>query len=823
MNGKRILSLILVTLLLVMAVAPTVSFAATKTVTIKINSKGEPSDDEGTGWELGYDNYKDDYDDEGIILEEGYTFKFSGSACKVPVFNYGTISDGTFSEVVVNMEDATISGGTYNGIFENNGLVKGGTFNGSKIANYEGGELKDGTYKKIVKSEGKISGGDFKGLENYEKGTITGGSFASNVTNYGTVPKGSKAKFTGGFTNLGLVVTGTFEGSFINGDSSDDDYEESEVKGGTFKGGKSDEFNNYAIISGGTFDIPVNNYNTITGGDFNQTVYLEDSKVYEQEVSGGSFTEIENNCRKYELDEDGLEFRIKTVIKGTGNVSVQDSAESGETVRVLTAPGNKVDLESIRVYDSDDDKVNIKTQSDNYYTFVMPASSVRIEVVFDDYDEDSEIETIKLFIDEPEDGVKLAEARNTNKTTDKAPGYTVSKTVWYYDDDEYTGKAEEGEEYTVEITVKASKGYSFDEDPYVTLNGYKCKVTDSDESEVVCEYTFDEVEKKAHTHKYEGKYTSKYHWKECSCGSVIDKEEHTFGSDGYCTVCGYYDASKVSAKLPFTDVKTSDYFYKAVDWAYNAKPQVTDGTTKTTFSPKDTTTRGQVVTFLWRAVGQPEPKTTKNPFTDVKTSDYFYKPVLWAYEKGITDGTSATTFSPNNKCSNAQIITFIWRAMGQPEKDVNAEKWYTDAYYWAKYNGLLKGSYSGNYDLNADCPRCNVIYYLYNYNNIKSGSASGSSAQQSPASDKLTASVKNLLDSYETFIDEYYSFMKDYDIEDHTTKEESNFNKYIDKYSDFVDKLEDLDFDDMSQADLKYFFDIMNRTNEKMYKINDLL
>ena len=150
-------------------------------------------------------------------------------------------------------------------------------------------------------------------------------------------------------------------------------------------------------------------------------------------------------------------------------------------------------------------------------------------------------------------------------------------------------------------------------------------------------------------------------------------------------------------------------------WAFNAEPQVTDGTSPTTFSPKNTCTRGQVVTFLWRVMGCPEPKTKNNPFADVKETDWFYKPVLWAVEQGITDGTSPTTFSPKTTCKNSHILTFIWRAVGRPG-DTGAEKtsqWYADAYNWAKSSGFLEGSYTGTFDINAPCPRANVVYYLW--------------------------------------------------------------------------------------------------------------
>ncbi|MBR0523242.1 MAG: S-layer homology domain-containing protein [Firmicutes bacterium] len=172
--------------------------------------------------------------------------------------------------------------------------------------------------------------------------------------------------------------------------------------------------------------------------------------------------------------------------------------------------------------------------------------------------------------------------------------------------------------------------------------------------------------------------------------------------------------------IPFTDVTGTDYFRSAVYWAYNSCPQITDGTSKTTFSPMRTCTRGQVVTFLWRSMGEPEPVTTTNPFTDVKTTDYYYKPVLWAVENGITDGTSPTAFSPNVTCRNNHILTFIWRAAGRPG-DTGAEKtseWYKDALDWARSSGFLNGTYSGDFNINGDCPRANVVEYLYRQNKM---------------------------------------------------------------------------------------------------------
>ncbi|MEG2010247.1 MAG: S-layer homology domain-containing protein, partial [Oscillospiraceae bacterium] len=115
---------------------------------------------------------------------------------------------------------------------------------------------------------------------------------------------------------------------------------------------------------------------------------------------------------------------------------------------------------------------------------------------------------------------------------------------------------------------------------------------------------------------------------------------------------------------PFTDVTDTDYYYDAVLWAVDKG--VTSGISATTFAPNATCTRAQAVTFLWRAKGSPEPSSAVNPFTDVKSDAYYYKAVLWAMEKGITSGTSAKTFSPETVCNRSQAVTFLWSSAGKP-------------------------------------------------------------------------------------------------------------------------------------------------------------
>ena len=169
---------------------------------------------------------------------------------------------------------------------------------------------------------------------------------------------------------------------------------------------------------------------------------------------------------------------------------------------------------------------------------------------------------------------------------------------------------------------------------------------------------------------------------------------------------------------PFTDVPAGSFFYDPVMWA--VENGITTGATATTFNPNGVCMRGHVVTFLWRAMGCPEPETTVNPFVDVKPGDYFYKAVLWAYENGITTGVDATHFAPTGECNRAQVVTFLWRAMGEPASnasvgfsDVKPGQFYSTAVAWAVENGITNGMGDGTFGVLSNCNRAQVVTFLY--------------------------------------------------------------------------------------------------------------
>ena len=186
-------------------------------------------------------------------------------------------------------------------------------------------------------------------------------------------------------------------------------------------------------------------------------------------------------------------------------------------------------------------------------------------------------------------------------------------------------------------------------------------------------------------------------------------------------------ASKVTVKATFmddntmlnyfVDVKAGDYFYDAVLWA--VQEGITSGTDATHFSPNASCTRAQIVTFLWRAAGSPEPKNMSS-FTDVPADSYYAKAVAWAVENGITGGTGDGKFSPDATCTRAQAMTFLYRASGSPAvsggsafSDVAANAYYADAVKWAEKNGITGGIGGGLFGSGNDCTRAQIVTFIW--------------------------------------------------------------------------------------------------------------
>ena len=177
----------------------------------------------------------------------------------------------------------------------------------------------------------------------------------------------------------------------------------------------------------------------------------------------------------------------------------------------------------------------------------------------------------------------------------------------------------------------------------------------------------------------------------------------------------------VIAVNPFEDVPEGKYYFRPVLWAFYHDPRITAGVDATHFGQANKCTREQIVTFLWKANGAPEPESTENPFSDVREGKYYYKAVLWAVENGITGGVGDGKFGVGQPCTREQAMTFLWKANGAPEPtgtenpftDVREGKYYYNAILWAVGNGITGGVSENEFGVGQTCTRGQIVTFLY--------------------------------------------------------------------------------------------------------------
>ena len=184
--------------------------------------------------------------------------------------------------------------------------------------------------------------------------------------------------------------------------------------------------------------------------------------------------------------------------------------------------------------------------------------------------------------------------------------------------------------------------------------------------------------------------------------------------------CGKVEKQVLDMLPPFTDVPGNEWYALPVYWA--VENGITNGVSSTRFGPNETCTRGQVVTFLWRAAGEPEPKSMSNPFSDIRSKDYYYKAVLWAVENGITTGTGKGKFSPDSGCTRGQVVTFLYRYAKSPAvsgtsafKDVPNGAYYYNPVIWAVKNNITTGLSASSFAPDNLCTRAQIVTFLYRY------------------------------------------------------------------------------------------------------------
>ena len=281
-------------------------------------------------------------------------------------------------------------------------------------------------------------------------------------------------------------------------------------------------------------------------------------------------------------------------------------------------------------------------------------------------------------------------------TITKFSTFELSGTVTYVEPSYYSGSSSDP---TYSVTVDKTENGSVTVSPKSASKGSAVTITVKPDSGYTLE-TLTAIDSKGKeiqlTDKGEGKYTFTM-----PAGKVEVKA--TFMEDN-------------SMLNFFYDVPNGAYFYEAVKWA--VKNGITTGVGNDLFAPEQPCTRAQIVTFLWRAAGGPEPKTASS-FTDVPASAYYAKAVAWAVENGITNGMTATTFAPDATCTRGQSVTFLYRALKGTASgstnftDVKSDAFYADAISWAVANNVTNGTSNTTFSPNADCTRAEIVTFLY--------------------------------------------------------------------------------------------------------------
>ena len=306
---------------------------------------------------------------------------------------------------------------------------------------------------------------------------------------------------------------------------------------------------------------------------------------------------------------------------------------------------------------------------DNYKDFSAVEAAVKAVVRDKNITEQSEVDAMAQAIEEAINAL----VRRSSGGGSSSPSYSVT-TPGKTENGTVTvspRSAEKGD--TVTITVKPDSGYQLDDLTVTDKNGKELKLTD----------------------KGNGKYTFTMPASKVEINATFVKEVET---------------------SPFSDVPTSAYYYEAVKWAQ--EKGITGGIGNGLFGPNQPCTRAQIVTFLWRAAGSPEPKSMSS-FSDVSADSYYAKAVAWAVENGITTGTGDGKFSPDATCTRAQSVAFLFRAIGKlvdskaEFSDVLTDSYYANAVAWAVENGVTNGIGNGLFGPDNSCTRAQIVTFLF--------------------------------------------------------------------------------------------------------------
>ena len=546
---------------------------------------------------------------------------------------------GKFSSLVSNGYFNTNDYNTNKGLEQPILTIDGGTFRGGL-----------NTIKNDDRARLTINGGTFSNyyqavVQNHNIAEITGGTFTAasdaNTETYGIYNCGCGADI-----DLGTLTVsgGTFTGATYAVAEVSRQNAIVNISGGQFAGTKA------AIIKSSTSNATI----AISGGSFSQPVkkdYLDSSLNAELKRASGEtpysyYTSMNDALAAAKPGDTVTDLKATTELKVTLTMKYNDGATADITYNVASGT-----------------------------TITLPTPAHRSGYTFNGWYDGS-----KFYAAGASYKVSATATLNaswsyiSSGSSSYDPTYSVSTPSKTENGSVTVSPKSASKGDTVTVTVKPDSGYVLETLTVTDKNGDELKLTD----------------------KGNGKYTF------TMPGSKVEVKA-TFMEDN--SVLNF-----------FYDVPNGAYFYEAVKWAVDKG--ITNGLSDTMFGPYESCTRAQIVTFLWRATGSPEPKTASS-FTDVPANAYYAKAVAWAVENGITNGMTATMFAPDATCTRGQSVTFLYRALKGTASgstnftDVQSDAFYADAINWAVANNVTNGTSNTTFSPNADCTRAEIVTFLY--------------------------------------------------------------------------------------------------------------
>lgn len=546
---------------------------------------------------------------------------------------------GKFSSLVSNGYFNTNDYNTNKGLEQPILTIDGGTFRGGL-----------NTIKNDDRARLTINGGTFSNyyqavVQNHNIAEITGGTFTAasdaNTETYGIYNCGCGADI-----DLGTLTVsgGTFTGATYAVAEVSSQNAIVNISGGQFAGTKA------AIIKSSTSNATI----AISGGSFSQPVkkdYLDSSLNAELKRASGEtpysyYTSMNDALAAAKPGDTVTDLKATTELKVTLTMKYNDGATADITYNVASGT-----------------------------TITLPTPAHRSGYTFNGWYDGS-----KFYAAGASYKVSATATLNaswsyiSSGSSSYDPTYSVSTPSKTENGSVTVSPKSASKGDTVTITVKPDSGYVLETLTVTDKNGDELKLTD----------------------KGNGKYTF------TMPGSKVEVKA-TFMEDN--SVLNF-----------FYDVPNGAYFYEAVKWAVDKG--ITNGLSDTMFGPYESCTRAQIVTFLWRATGSPEPKTASS-FMDVPANAYYAKAVAWAVENGITNGMTATMFAPDATCTRGQSVTFLYRALKGTASgstnftDVQSDAFYADAINWAVANNVTNGTSNTTFSPNADCTRAEIVTFLY--------------------------------------------------------------------------------------------------------------